>query len=207
MRQNPPVASERDEAERVAAAVACRSRSGFALVAIDGPGGSGKSTLAAALASRLRGSQRVTVVHGDDFHRPMPPADRLLLSPQEGYQQYFDWQRLRAQVLAPLSAGRSAHYERYDWLTGDLATGELLDVPRAGTVIVEGVYAARPELAGYYDLTVLVEAPREECLRRLHDRDHEHGPGNWIERWRAAEEHYLAATVPAARLDMTVSGL
>jgi len=27
-------------------------------------------------------------------------------------------------------------------------------ISRSGVVIVEGVYTARPELAGYYDLTV-----------------------------------------------------
>ena len=93
-------------------------------------------------------------------------------------------------------------------MTGQLAlaAGELHDVPRSGVVIVEGVYTARPELADYYDLTVLVEAPRDVCLRRLHERGHDHGPGNWNERWRAAEEYYLAVTNPGARLDLTVKG-
>jgi uridine kinase len=204
LRHNPAVGSERDETERVALAIAGRAQGGFALVSIDGPGGAGKSTLAAALAERLGGTQQAAVVHGDDFYRPMPAEERLLLSPQEGYCQYFDWQRLRDQVLVPLASGRAARYQRYDWPTGALAPCELRHVPRSGTVIVEGVYTARPELAGYYDLTVLVEAPRDVCLRRLRERGHDHGPGNWNERWRAAEEHYLAATRPGTRLDLAV---
>ena len=192
--------------DRVARAIARRARDGFALVSIDGAGGSGKSTLAADLAERLAGTGRVAVVHGDDFYRPMRAAQRLLLSPQEGYDQYFDWQRLRDQVLLPLASGTGARYERYDWPSGALAAGELHDVPRSGVVIVEGVYTARPELAGYYDLTVLVDTPRDVCLRRLEDRGHDHGPGNWNQRWRAAEEHYLAATTPSARLDLTIQG-
>lgn len=204
--QNPPVAGRPSETDRVARAIAGRAEGGFALVSIDGAAGSGKSTLAADLAERLGGIGPVTVVHGDDFYRPMRPAERLLLSPQEGYDQYFDWQRLRDQVLIPLTSGTGARYQRYDWPTGALAAGELHDVPRSGVVIVEGVYSARPELAEYYDLTVLVEAPRDVCLRRLHERGHDHGPGNWNERWRAAEEHYLAVTNPGARLDLTVKG-
>jgi uridine kinase len=199
------VAEDPKEADRVAQAIAGAARHGFALVAIDGPGGSGKSTLAAEVAERL-GPDRAAVVHGDDFYRPMSPEQRLLLSPQEGYDWYFDWQRLRDQVLIPLASGAAAQYQRYDWLTGELAPGELHQVARSGVVIVEGVYTARPELARYYNLTVWVDAPREVCMRRLDERGHDHGPGNWSERWRAAEEHYIAATEPGIRLDMSVRG-
>jgi uridine kinase len=194
------------EVERIAQAVRERTRGGFALVSIDGPGGSGKSTLAAELARNLGGPAPVTLVEGDDFYRPRPAGQRLLLSPEDGYHQYFDWQRLRDQVLIPLTSGTAARYQRYDWPAGALAAGELRHVPRSGVVIVEGVYTARPELAGYYDLTVWVDTPRETCLHRQGERGHDHGPGNWNERWRAAEEHYMAATQPASRLDLTVKG-
>ena len=207
LRHNPAVAGEQDDYERIALAIAGRARSGFALVAIDGTGGAGKSTLAAALARHLDGPGRAAIVHGDDFYRHMPARERLLLSPQEGYHQYFDWQRLRDQVLAPLASGQPARYQRYDWPAGQIAAGEMHHLHPCGTVLVEGVYTARPELADYYDLTILVDAPRDVCLQRLHQRGHDHGPGNWNERWRAAEEHYLAATSPATRLDMTVKGL
>jgi uridine kinase len=203
--QNPPVETDQ-EIDRVVLAIAKQLRSGFALVAIDGPGGSGKSTLAAELGERLGGLGQITVVHGDDFYRPMAAEDRLLLSPQDGYTQYFDWQRLRDQVLIPLAAGIAGQYQRYDWPSGVLAAGEVHHVPRSGVVIVEGVYTARPELAGYYDLTVWVDTPWETCMRRLDERGHDHGPGNWNERWRAAEEHYIATTQPGTRLDLAVKG-
>lgn len=200
------MAADRAKAERVAHAITERTRGGFALVSIDGTGGSGKSTLTAEVGKCLGGEIAVTVVHGDDFYRPMPAEDRLLLSAEDGYDQYFDWQRLRDQVLIPLTSGTAGQYQRYDWPAGTLAAGELHHAPRSGVVIVEGVYTARPELAGYYDLTVWVDTPREICMRRLDERGDDHGPGNWSERWRAAEEHYLAVTRPAGRLDLTVTG-
>jgi uridine kinase len=203
--QNPPVETDQ-EMDRVVLAIAKQLRGGFALVAIDGPGGSGKSTLAAELGERLRGLGQVTIVHGDDFYRPLAAEDRLRLSPQDGYAQYFDWQRLRDQVLSRLAAGIAGQYQRYDWPAGVLAAGEVHHAPRSGVVIVEGVYTARPELAGYYDLTVWVDTPWETCMRRLDERGHDHGPGNWNERWRAAEEHYIATTQPGTRLDLAVKG-
>jgi uridine kinase len=199
------VAGDPKETDRVVRAIAGAARDGFALVSIDGPGGSGKSTLAAEVAERL-GPGRAAVVQGDDFYRPMAVEDRLLLSPQQGYDQYFDWQRLRDQVLVPLASGSAGQYQRYDWLTGELAAGEVHQVSRSVAVIVEGVYTARPELAGFYDLTIWVDAPRGVCMRRLAERGHDHGPGNWNERWRASEEYYIAATQPGIRLDMVVRG-
>ncbi|MFI1395955.1 uridine kinase [Streptomyces sp. NPDC020681] len=189
-------------AGQVVAAVDGRSHEGFALVAVDGMGGSGKSTLAAALAE-LRGA---AVVHGDDFYRPMAAEERALLSPAEGYQRYFDWQRLRDEVLAPLAAGHNTAYRRYDWETGDLAPNETHALARSGIVVVEGVYTARPELADYYDLVVYVDTPREESLRRLRERGHDHGPLDWESRWRLAEEHYLATSHPQKRAHLVVPG-
>jgi uridine kinase len=189
-------------AEQVAAAIDARSRSGVALVAIDGMGGSGKTTLAMSLVE-LRGA---AVVHGDDFYRPMDAKERAHLDPEEGYHRYFDWQRLREEVLLPLTTGRDAVYRRYDWITGDLAPDELHRVSASSIVVVEGVYTARPELADYYDLLVYVDTPREESLRRLRERGDDHGPIDWESRWRLAEAHYLAAARPDKRAHLVVTG-
>ncbi|MYW63405.1 AAA family ATPase [Streptomyces sp. SID8379] len=189
-------------ADKVAAALDARTRDGFVLVALEGMGGSGKSTLAEALA----GLCAATVVHGDDFYRPMDPGERAALTPEEGVDRYFDWQRLRDEVLAPLTAGRDAVYRRYDWGSGGLAPDETHPVARTGVVVVEGVYTARPELAGFYDLVVYVDTPPEESMRRLRERGHDHGPLDWEARWRVAEEHYVATTRPRERADLVVPG-
>lgn len=88
------------------------------VIAIDGTGGSGKTTLATTVQALL---DLATLVHGDDFYRRMPEHEREQLHPQQGYERYFDWQRLRDQVLAPLRAGKAARYQSYDWATGQLA--------------------------------------------------------------------------------------
>lgn len=169
------------------------------LAALDGAGGSGKTTIAARIAARLPGC---SVVHADDFYRPMQEHARLQLDAEGGYQGYFDWQRLEAEVLSPLRAGRPATFQRYDWATAGL--GEIASVQPGGTVLVEGVYSMRPEVEHYYDLTVYVETPRDVCLRRLHDRGQ--NPAEWIRRWRAAEDHYIERYRPEQRADLLVRG-
>src|SRR5689334_2682664 len=72
---------------RLADGVRAVAREGVTtLVAVDGAGGSGKSTLAAAASELLDGA---TVVHGDDFYRVMPAAEREQLGAEEGYRRYF----------------------------------------------------------------------------------------------------------------------
>ena len=204
------MASAHESARLIAAEVSSRTLDGFALIGIDGTGGSGKSTLARELAEVLGGpdgASTATVVHGDDFYRPMDPEERLQLTPAEGYEVYYDWERLREEVLAPLTSGQDADYRRYDWPSNQIVPDELHHVPHTGFVIVEGVYTVRPELEGFYDLTVFVDAPFDLALQRVVLRGHDHGPGNWQQRWQAADKHYFAATEPWTRLDLIVKGL
>ena len=204
------MASAHESAKLVAAEVSSRTLDGFALIGIDGPGGSGKSTLAGELADVLAGPEgavTATVVHGDDFYREMGQDERLRLTPAEGYDRYFDWQRLRDEVLAPLTSGQDAQYRRYDWPSHRIAPGERHRVPHSGFVIVEGMFVVRPQLEGFYDLTVFVDTPLETCLERLVARGHDHGFGNWNQRWQASDKHYLATTEPRARMDLVVRGL
>ena len=162
------------------------------LVAIDGGGGAGKSTLARNLADALGDA---TIVQMDDFYRPMPAAERAALTPGEGVDRYFDWQRLRDSVLRPLRRGATARYRRYDWETGAIA-GDAVEVIPSGVILIEGVYSLRRELRDLYDLTIFVDAPAELRHRRMAGRAE--NPDIWIDRWMAAENCYLERHRPQA---------
>lgn len=170
------------------------------VVAIDGLGGAGKSTLADALRARLNDA---SIVLGDDFYRPMDAGARAGLGPREGYERYFDWQRLAEEVLDPLSRGRAAVYRRYDW-SRDRLGDDPVEVQPRGVILVEGVYSARPELRGYVDLAIYVETPRAERERRLRARGQDEA--GWIARWMAAEEWYEREHRPRERADLVVRG-
>jgi uridine kinase len=109
------------------------------VVALDGRSGAGKSTLASATARDLDAA----VVHVDDFYRDMPDAERRELSPAEGVDRYFDWQRLRDEALAPLVRREPARFRRFNWIRGQGLTGSVIVEARDVVVVVEGVYSAR----------------------------------------------------------------
>lgn len=176
---------------------AARSKGGPFVVALDGRSGVGKSTLASALAERLD----ACVIAGDDFYaggvelRTDPPASRAAAC--------IDWTRQRA-VLEALAAGRRARWRAFDWASFD---GRLCDAVSmaepAPVVILEGAYAARPELADLLDLRVVVSVPDEVRLARLTAR--EGSIGRWEEQWHEAEAFYFATVMPTGRFDIVAT--
>lgn len=172
-----------------------RSTKPLVLVGVDGRGGSGKSTLARALSEKLDAA----IVQVDDFYRVMEERERYSLDPQAGHMQYFDWQRLRSQVLEPLRRNQPARFERYDWIAKKL--GDLAETSPDGAVIIEGVGSMRPELRSFYDYTIYVQTPRDVCTERLIARNDRK---EWIDRWNAAHDWYEKHQAPAAAADIIV---
>ncbi len=172
------------EAQRVVGA--CPGQT--VLLGIDGYGGSGKTTFAARLAAALGGA---VVVHIDDFAAPSVPE--------------WDWERFRAQLLLPLLAGRPGRYQRWDW-TSDTGA-EWHDVATGRAVIVEGVSSIRRELAAPWALTIWVDAPPDERLRRAVERDGPQLLQTWRELWIPSEQAYVAREDPLARVDLIVPGV
>ena len=160
-------------------------RGGTRWVGIDGKGASGKTTLAAAVAAVLGAA---VVVHVDDFARPSVET----------------WERDRfvAQVLAPLVAGRTARYERWDW--GSDASAGWAAVPVGVPVVVEGVSSTDVRLGVPWDVTLWVDAPYEVRLARALARDGEGMQEQWVGAWMPAEDAYEAAQRPQDRVDAVV---
>jgi uridine kinase len=166
------------------------------LTGIDGGAGAGKTTFARWFARRIAApATPVATVHIDHFCRPS--AERIH---QNAVIADLDWQRLRDQVLVPLSTGESARFQLYDWPTDRLAAWET--IAPGGVVIVDGVTALRQELAGYYDLAIWLSCPREVRAARLLGRGDT--PLAEIERWQPSEERYIAAHDPQSRADLVI---
>jgi len=174
------------------------------LLGVDGCGGSGKSTFAKRLADALaQAGASAQVIHMDDFCKPsvqrLPQCESLALIGSD-----FDWQRLRRDVLKPLSENNAGYYQRYDWASDQLA--EWCEVSNQGITLVEGIYSTRYELDTFYDLTFWLYCSRSERLERGIARDGEAKKELWEKFWMPAEDRYVELDEPHRRAKLLVDG-
>jgi uridine kinase len=169
------------------------------VIAVDGRSAAGKTVLAAALSERLD----ATVIAGDDFYaggtqvRSERPA--ALVS------ACTDWREQRI-VLEVLRSGQDASWHAFDWDAFNGSSCEALTTKSPSPfVILEGVYAARPELADLIDLAVLVRVDEGVREARLNAREGAIGP--WERQWHAAEDYYFEFVRPLKSFDIMTSDL
>jgi uridine kinase len=151
------------------------------LVGIDGAGGAGKSTVAATLSDKI--------VTTDDF----------ITAPWE----WYDFDRLRREVLDPLLRNERAHYREMDWNDGELKDWRVVEP--GGVVVVEGVAALELRLRDAYDYRIWVETPREICFERGLARDGADALPFW-EVWSEKERRYWREQRPRDVADAVVDG-
>ncbi|MFI5661743.1 uridine kinase [Streptomyces sp. NPDC051684] len=141
------------------------------LVGIDGHAGSGKSTFAARLARALGGAP---VLHLDDL---------------ANHDALFAWtERLRTQVLDPLSRGEAARYETYDWHARRYTAAR--ELPAADVVLIEGVGAGRGELRPELAMLLWLDMSPEAAWARGRARDGEEQREFW-DGWIPAERKHF----------------
>ncbi len=164
---------------------------GPSLVLVDGRSGAGKTTFATAAADARGGS----VVATDDvaWH----------LHPTEWAAQMLEG------VVRPWLAGEPVRYRPPGWVSRD-RPGHV-EVPAGADLVIEGVGAARHELAPFARLIVWVASDAVEARRRGIERDvslgrtPEEAEAFWDD-WMSAEQPFLEAEQPWTRADLVVDG-
>lgn len=175
--------------------LARRSGSMELIVGIDGFGGSGKSTLAQLLARSL---ESATVVGMDDFI----VKDHAL---DDSWESTWDRGRLLEEVILPFRAGRNVRYRRLEWDTNTLSAP--IDLPGSAILIVEGITAFNPELAGHYDYRIWVDTPPDIAKARGRARDAGNENEQHWDLWSANDERYRALHHPEDLADVRLSGV
>lgn len=175
---------------------AARDRDAPLVVAIDGRSGVGKSTLAGWLARELPAG----LIEGDDFYAG--GTGILGDPPKARAARCIDW-RAQRRVLSDLRQGQAASYHAFDWDAFDGSLQERrTEVAPAAIILLEGVYAARPELRAFVDLSILLQVPDTVRLSRLMAREGEIGP--WERQWHEAEAWYFAEAAPASGFNLVL---
>lgn len=181
-------------------------------MAVDGPTASGKSTLANDLAGWLsRHGTPVLLAALDDFKRPW--RERHLYdreSPAGYYRNAYDYSAVLGLVLEPFTTADPAGCAlcSIDPLTQIDHRGERTPVPPDAALIVEGVFAFRPEIDDFWDVRIRLHVPPEVTVRRSVERDR-----GWAgtdaerlvrERYLPAEQLYEAEVDPSAKAHWVV---
>ncbi len=175
------------------------------LVAVDGADGAGKTILADELAPLVPGAVRASL---DDFHHARAHRHAEGRTGATVWERSFDLAAVRRELLDPWRRGAGSPYRRR-W--HDLESDRLVDaayerVPPDGVLLVDGVFAQRPELADAWDLVVWVHADVPVRMARLAARDGvpddaEHPDQR---RYLEAQELYDASCSPRERADVLV---
>lgn len=144
-------------------------------VGIDGVDGAGKTQYADRLAKLLRArGEKVIRASVDGFHHPRVVRYRSgRFCPQGFYRDSYDYAAFRRLLLDPLSPGGSGEYVTAAF---DHRLDSRLALPSAqaaagAILLVDGVFLHRPELAEYWDLSVLLHIDPAVSVARLVERD------------------------------------
>jgi uridine kinase len=175
------------------------------LVVVDGADGAGKTMLADDLALLLPGSVRASL---DDFHHPRAYRHARGRTGVTVWERSLDLEAIRRELLDPWRRGAGTPYRRR-W--HDLGTDRMFDepadaVPERGVLVVDGVFAQRPELADSWDLVVWVRADDAVRVARMAQRDGVSTDPQHADqrRYLDAQEIYRERCRPEDRADLVV---
>ena len=179
------------------------------LVCVDGVDGAGKTTFADELAAVLR-ERDVRVVRAgiDGFHHPRAHRHADGRNAEAVWTRHFDYPALRRELLDPWRSGPGSTYRP---VVHDVHADANVDaapqpVPAAGVLLVDGVFAQRPELADAWDVAIFLEVPFEVSVTRMAARDGTVADVDHPDqrRYADAQRRYLTTCDPRRRADVVV---
>jgi uridine kinase len=126
--------------------------------------------LAGELAALVPGAVTASL---DDFHHPREHRHAYGRTAETVWERSVDLPAVRRELLDPWRRGAGSPYRRrwHDLATDSPVVEPPGRVPAEGVLVVDGVFAQRPELADAWDLVVYVWADDAERVARMARRD------------------------------------
>jgi uridine kinase len=198
----------------LAATVSCVSP-GRLRVAIDGFTAAGKTSFGHELATALRRLGRPTLrASMDDFKNPWGEAQKQgydRVSGEGYYRKAYDFRSARELLLGPVSSGGSGQVVLCadDPLTGEDHRNKVVSAPTDAVLIVDSVFAFRPEYNAFWDYRIWLEVDAQLSLSRGMSRDMEtegleEATRLHQDRYHAAETIYMAEVDPRSLADVII---
>jgi uridine kinase len=143
-------------------------------VAIDGVDAAGKTTLAHELSLKLGQMGRVVIRSTiDGFHNPRTIRYRRgPMSPEGYFHDSFDYRSITGRLLIPLGQDGDRCYQTavFDYRTDRVVEVPVLKAPEDALLLFDGIFLQRPELAGFWDFCLFVDATENTALERAISR-------------------------------------
>lgn len=185
------------------------------LVAIDGLTASGKTSFGHELAAGIRELGRPTLrASFDDFKKPWRDAREKGYDRVTGdgyYRNAPDFESARSLLLEPAAPTGSGSVVlcAHDPLTGTDHRSTTVQAPADAVLIVDSVFAFRPEYDEFWDFRIWLDVSPELSLSRGIDRDADQEGRAEAERmhrdrYHAAERIYIDEVNPRARAQVVV---
>ncbi|MEV0728155.1 uridine kinase [Polymorphospora sp. NPDC050346] len=181
-------------------------------VGVDGLTAAGKTSFGHELAQQISARGRpVLRASLDDFKRPW--RDRHLYDRESGegyYRHAFDYDAVVSLLLQPAGPDGSGDCVlcSIDPLT-QIDHRDVVAVAAADTVlIVDGVFAFRPQINGFWDFRIWLDVDEDTSVRRGTHRDQDWAGAQaeavHRDRYLVAERLYLAEVDPLRLVDVVV---
>ncbi|MBC5824690.1 MAG: uridine kinase [Candidatus Eremiobacteraeota bacterium] len=140
------------------------------MTAVDGVDGAGKTTFADELASALTANGKAVIrASVDSFHNPSPVRyERGRHSPEGFFQDSYDYESLKRNLLDPLRAGGSRRYRAavFDTLSDTPIVVPESEAAMGSVLIFDGIFLHRKELRGYWDFSVFLDVAFDVSIPR-----------------------------------------
>jgi uridine kinase len=193
----------------------CQLSPGRLRVAIDGFTAAGKTSFGHELAAAIRRQDRSTLRASlDDFKNPWREArefgyDRI--SGEGYYRNAPDFRSARDLLLRPAGPAGSGQVVlcAHDPLTGEDHRDQTVVAPADAVLIVDSVFAFRPEYNQFWDYRIWLDVDADMALARGITRDTEmegldEATRVHRDRYHAAERIYLAEVDPLSLADLII---